>query len=118
MASDDTDIPKLVLKILNCPGGTGVTCCVFVPGLIVSILFTGLIWLMMMPLRLMWRCCQQSCLGIGNEWWHAKVRLEEREKEDGDDLDSLDIRVEGASNAGEGVEVLEMERGRESPVRG
>ncbi|CAD7703258.1 unnamed protein product [Ostreobium quekettii] len=61
--NSDQAVPKLVHRVLNCPGGALVTCCIFVPGLVISILVTGLMWILVMPFRLAWRCTR-GCLGL------------------------------------------------------
>lgn len=117
LAVDERDVPKLVHKILDCPGGAAMTCCVFVPGLIVSILITGLVWLVMMPLRLIWKGFWRCWEGAGNKEWHTKMRLEESGKEFGDAVDRVNIRVESTSRAVERLEVLELKRGGEDSTR-
>lgn len=71
------NIPKLVHWILNCPGGTVVTCCILVPGLVSAVLITGLVWLAVMPFRLAWRGMMHCHSTSGIQSWPGKMRSKE-----------------------------------------
>eukprot|EP00803_Ostreobium_quekettii_P010320 evm.model.scf_3242.1 EVM.evm.TU.scf_3242.1 scf_3242:1844-2488(+) len=115
-SSEEREVPKMVHRLLNCPGGAVVTCCIFIPGLVVSIMVTGLMWLLIMPFRMVWQVVVR-CLGLSRaEMEPVKRSAEAWEGRHRGQVSRLDIAVVGVSAGDERGNTLKRADGTWSRI--